>query len=148
MRPILPAAIALGLSAAAARAADPPKPVQPYVDLQTIGFPAVVNGRLVNYLFTQVRLNIAPGADGAKLQQEEPFLRDALVRASGRQPFNRPGDGMHLDDARLRAETMRQAVARFGSGKVLSVKIRSEIPQRRTGVPGSATPFTGVAEPR
>ena len=116
------------------------KPAQPYMDLQPMGFPAVVHGRLVNYIFTDVRLTLSKGADAAKLQEREPFLRDALVRAATRTPFNPPQDGVRLDEPRLKAEVLRQAAAQFGPGKVVSVEIRSQAPQRRTGVPGGAQP--------
>ena len=131
--------------APAARAASEPssKPVQPYVDLQAIGFPAVVSGRLVNYIFAEIRMNIAPGADAARIQQGEPILRDTLVHASARTPFNPPGNGVKLDRPRLMAEVMREAAAQFGPGKISSVVIRSETPQHRGGVPGR--PDAGAA---
>ena len=132
----------LALDAASARAGEAKKaaPAQPYVDLRTIGFPAVVHGRLVNYIFTDIRLDVAPGLDASRIQQAEPFLLDALVRAGARTPFNPPDNGLRLDDARLQAEVMRLAAARFGPGKVVRVEIPSETPQRRTGVPGVAAP--------
>ena len=98
----------------------------------------MVHGRLVNYIFIQVRLMLAKGVDASKLQGEEPFIRDALVRAAAHTPFNPPEDGVRLDDARLKAEIRRDAVARLGPGKVVAVVIRTETPQRRTGVPGGA----------
>ena len=121
------------------------KPVQPYVDLQTVGLPAVVRGRLVNYIFATIRLKIAPGVDASRIQQGEPFIRDALIHASGRTPFNPPDNGMKLDDARLKAEVLREAQARFGSGKVSGVEIRSQTPQRRSGVPGASGLSAGPA---
>ena len=139
IRQVAASAFALSLlSSALARAEASSKPVQPYVDLQTIGFPAVVHGRLVNYIFAVIRLNIAPGVDASRIQQGEPFLRDALVHASARTPFNPPEDGVRLDAARLRAEVMKDARAQFGPGKVDGVVIRSAMPQRRTGVPGGS----------
>lgn len=132
------AILLLGTDAASA-AKEPSKPAQAYVDLQTIGLPAVVHGRLVNYVFVQLRLDVGPGVDASKIQQGEPVLRDALVRMAARKPFNPPEDGVRLDDGRLRAEVMREAQAQFGRGKVVGVDVRSETPQRRTGIPGAAT---------
>ena len=135
---------ALVLAAAAlaggAQAAEPAKPENAYMDLQPIGLPAIVHGRLVNYVFASVRLILAKGADASKLPQHEPFLRDALVRAGTRTPFNLPEDGVHLDERRLKAEIMREAATELGPGQVVSVVIRSQTPQRRTGLPGGAQP--------
>lgn len=140
MKPVGIMLLVASLSATSAQAAKEPasKPVQPYVDIQTIGLPAVVQGRLVNYIFTDIRLNIGPGVDASRIQQQEPFLRDTLVRTSGHTPFNLPGDGLRLDEARLKAAVLSEARTRFGPGKVVGVVIRSQTPQRRTGVPGSA----------
>ena len=141
-------AAALLLAAARPEAAPEPssKPVQPYVDLQTVGLPAVVRGRLVNYIFAAIRLKIAPGVDASRIQQGEPFIRDALIHASGRTPFNPPDDGLRLDEARLRAEVLREVKARFGPGKVSGVEIRSQTPQRRSGVPGAPGPGPGPVQ--
>ncbi len=140
MRRTFIATLVMVASASVAHAADPPgdKPTQPYVDLQTIGVPAVVGGRLVNYVFIEMRLMLAKGVDASKIQSREPFLRDAFVRAATRTPFNPPGDGVHLQDVRLKAEMMRDAAAAVGPGKVVAVVLKSETPQRRTGVPGGA----------
>ena len=116
------------------------KAAQPYMDLQSIGFPAVVHGRLVNYIFADLRLTLGSGVDAAKLQEQEPFLRDTLVRAATRTPFNPPQDGVHLDASRLKAELLRIAAAQFGPSKVVAVDVRSQTPQRRMGVPGGAQP--------
>ena len=140
-RMLAPALLALVAMAGGAEAADSSaKPSAPYMDLQPIGFPAIIHGRLVNYVFADVRLMLGRNADAARLQDQEPFLRDALVRAATRTPFNPPQDGVHLDEPRLKAEVMRQANALLGPGKVLSVDIRSQTPQRRSGVPGGLQP--------
>ena len=141
VRSLAVASMCLVLAAAgsAHAAKEASKPGQPYVDLQTIGLPAVVHGRLVNYVFVQLRLAVAPGVDASKIQQGEPVLRDALVRAAARTPFNPAEDGVRLDDRRLEGAVMGYARAQFGPGKVVGVSVRSETPQRRTGVPGAAT---------
>ena len=140
-RKLVLALFAVGLLATPrADAAPEPssKPVQPYMDLQTVGLPAVVHGRLVNYIFVAIRLKIAPGVDASRLQQGEPFIRDALIHASARTPFNPPDNGVRLDEARLKVEVLKVAQARFGGGKVSGVEIRSQTPQRRAGVPGAS----------
>ena len=75
------------------------------------------------------------------------MLRDALVHAAARTPFNPPEDGVRLDDGRLKGEVLRYARAQFGPGKVVRVTVRSETPQRRTGIPGAATLSVSPAPP-
>ena len=136
-------AVTLALAAGSPSKSAPPssaKASRPYMDLQPIGFPAVVHGRLVNYIFADIRMTLGSGVDAAKLQDQEPFLRDALVRAATRTPFNAPQDGMHLDERRLKAEVLRIAGGQLGPGKVVVVEIRSQAPQRQTGVPGGVQP--------
>ena len=139
-RLILTPVLTLSMLAGVARAADTPgdKAVQPFINLQTMGLPAVVGGRLVNYVFVELKLTLAKGVDASKIQAQEPFLRDAVVRAATHTPFNPPADGVHLDQARLKAEVMKAAAAQLGPGKVVAVVVKSETPQRRTGVPGGA----------
>lgn len=110
------------------------------MDLQPMGLPAVVQGRLVNYIFVDLRLMLGNGADAAHVAMQEPYLRDALVRAANHAPFNPPQDGVHLDEGKLRAEMMRDAARVLGPGKVLSVVVISQTPQRRVGVPGAVSP--------
>ncbi len=141
MRRSLLLALGVAILAGGAQATDSPaKPSAPYLDLQPIGGPAIVHGRLVNYIFVDVRLMLGRGADAAKLQDQEPFLRDAVVRAATRTPFNPPQDGVHLDVPRLKAEVLREASVQLGPGKVVSVDIRSQTPRRQTGVPGAVSP--------
>jgi hypothetical protein len=134
-------AIALGglalLHAAAAGAAEPkPKVEPPFFEMLPIGFPVVVKGELVNYVFVNLKLVLDPKQDAAKLHAREPFLRDLLVRDAARTPFNPPDSAVRLDDARLKAAVMTASRATFGPGVVVSVQITSETPQRRTGMGG------------
>jgi hypothetical protein len=138
LRPTLIAA-ALVCLAGAAQAAGP-KPegksdVGQYVDLQPVGLPIVANGRLVNYVFVHIRLNLTSGANAAKLREREPLFRDALVRAGHRTPFTLASDYSKIDAPRLVASLSSAASAIAGPGQIGSVVVTSQEPRRRVSMP-------------
>ena len=59
-----------------------------------IAVPVVRDGRLVNYLFVTVRVDIAPNVDLWRTRERAHFLRDALLRAAHRTPL---ADAAHAD---------------------------------------------------
>src|ERR1700679_2679300 len=103
--------VALSLLTGAAQAAEKPKAVGQYVDLQPVALPIVVDGRLVNYVFVYVRVNLKASADVTKVRDKEPMFRDALVRDGHRTPFVLPGDWQKVDEARLIAAMTRDTNA-------------------------------------
>lgn len=106
-----------------------------YVDLAQVALPIVADGRLVNYFFVYVRINLTPGADLAKWRDREPFFRDALVLIAHRTPFVVPGDYTRIDEPRLKAALFQAASAITGPGQVASVEILpGGGPMRRTGL--------------
>jgi hypothetical protein len=125
----------LVLLAGSVRAEEKPKTVGQYVDLQPVAMPIVVQGQLVNYVFVYVRVNLTAGADVIKLRTKEPFFRDALVREGHRTPFVVPSDWQKIDEARLSAALLRDAVAIAGPGAVASVVVTSQAPQRQVMTP-------------
>jgi hypothetical protein len=107
-----------------------------YVDLAPVPLPVVVNGRLVNYVFVYMRINLVAGADTPHWRDKEPYFRDALVRVGHRMPFTWPADYTRLDEARLKAALYQAAVAVTGPGVVASVEILpGGGPMKRTGLP-------------
>lgn len=129
-------ALGLPLSLAAGAAFGQAKPAGQYVDLAPAPLPIVVNGRLVNYIFVYVRINLVAGADTPRWRDKEPYFRDALVRLAHRTPFTWPGDYTRVDQARLKAALYQAAVAITGPGVVTSVEILpGGGPMRRTGLP-------------
>jgi len=126
----------LALLAGSAQAEEKPKTaVGQYVDLQPVALPIVVDGRLVNYVFAYVRVNLTGGADVTKIRTKEPFFRDALVREGHRTPFVVAGDWEKIDEAKLTAVMTRDAAAITGQGAVASVVVTSQTPQRRVSPP-------------
>ncbi len=135
MRHLLAAAV-LALAAGPAMAGEGGKPmVGQYVDLAPVALPIVEGGKLRNYVFVSLRLNLAPSADPTKLREKGPYFRDALVRAGHRRPFTVAGDLTRIDEAALKATMMRECAAIVGPGVVISVQFSSPpTPQRRTGL--------------
>lgn len=135
-RAILAALLALMLSSAATAAESPPKKdVGQYVDLQPVGLPVVSGGRLMNYIFVYVRLNLTSSANAAHWREKEPFFRDALVRSGHRTPFTVPSDFQKIDEAKLTATLMRDATAITGPGVIKSIVVTSQTPRGHTPPP-------------
>ena len=102
-----------------------------YVELQPVGLPIVAGGRLVNYVFVYVRINLTSSASASRLREKEPFFRDAMVRAAHRTPFTLASDLGKIDEARLIASVTRDAIAIAGPGQIKSVILTSQAPRRR-----------------
>jgi flagellar basal body-associated protein FliL len=125
------------LFAQPAQAAAPEKKtdVGQYVELLPVGLPVIAGGRLVNYVFVYVRLNLTSGANAARLREKEPHFRDALVRAAHRTPFTVADDYGRIDAAKLSAALHREASRIAGPNQVQSVVVTSQQPRRRVAAP-------------
>lgn len=140
-RVLIAASLVLAIAGSAARAAPAaPAQVGQYVELQPVGLPVVVRGRLLNYVFVYVRLNLAPDADVSRLRYKEPFFRDALVRLAHRTPFTVPTDYNRVDEGRLTVALMREATVIGGPGSIRSVVVTSQAPQHRIPLPRPGAP--------
>lgn len=123
------AAVLLSLLGSAALAADKAEEGgQQSVPISPVALPIVVDGKLVNYVFVTVRLDLSPTANTSKLREKEPFFRDALVRAAHRTPFTLPSDLTRIDEAKLKAVFLRDAQA-IGGPAVRAVRIESQAPK-------------------
>ena len=111
-----------------------------YVNISPVAAPIVLRGRLINYIFVTVRLNLAPNVDGSRMRDKEPYFRDALVRAAHRTPFVKPGDYTHVNEPMLKAALMAQAVRIAGPGVFTGVEIMSAQPQKVMGLPKGDRP--------
>jgi hypothetical protein len=134
----LAAALAAGPAAASGEKAAGEKGdklVGQYVDLQPMALPVVVDGRLVNYIFVTVRLNLAANADTSRWRAKEPYFRDALVRAGYATPFTVPNEPDKIDVARVSAALMRAATGIAGPNVVRSAVVTSQKPSRRARAP-------------
>ena len=50
------------------------------VAMEAVALPIIVDGRLLNYVFCSIRLDLYPNVDGAKVHAKEEYFRDDLVR--------------------------------------------------------------------
>lgn len=138
--PNLAALLLILVLANGAQAADKPKAVGQYVDLQPVAMPIVVDGQLVNYVFVYVRINLSSGADVTKLRDQEPAFRDALVRDGHRTPFVVPGNWERIDERKLVAALTRDAAVIAGPGALSSVVVTAQAPRKRMMPPRPPAP--------
>jgi hypothetical protein len=143
-RIIVTLAIGLALLGVKARAAEEKKDPPPQtIQLETVALPIIVNGRLLNYVFVNIRLELMPKADGAAVRGKQQFFRDDLVRTGHRTPFVRMDDYTKVDEARVRAELMRAAPGIIGPGVLKNAVITKQVSQKNI-----VTPRTGPSAPR
>jgi len=138
------ASLAAGLLVLAASPAwsadEPAKPVDEAVKLSPVGLPIVVDGRVINYIFVTVVVDLTPGADVIALREKEPDFRDALVREAHRSPFVLPGDYNHLDQVKLKAVMFRDATAIAGPHLIKGIEVQNEQAQHFIRAPKPVPP--------
>lgn len=106
-----------------------------YIEISTVALPVIWKGKLVNYVFVAVRLNVAKGFDAIVLREKEPYFRDSLVRQAHRSPFTDPKTFTKLDEAAIKRFVAGEAVRILGPRAISSVEIMSSQPQRVSGLP-------------
>jgi hypothetical protein len=124
---LIAAALTAASPAGAGEAAK--APTDQTVPLSPVALPIVAGGRVVNYVFVNVRILLSPSADAFALRDKEPFFRDALVRAAYRTPFQAGTNPNRIDEPRLKATLLREAAAIAGPGKIVGIAIDSQTPQ-------------------
>ena len=117
-----------------------PKPDTQKVDISSVALPVIWRGRLINYIFTQVRVELTPHADPNRLRDKEPYLRDALVRAGHATPLYREWDFVELDTPALKRAFLPEAKRILGPDQVKDLTIVSQTPKVRSGLPRPPTP--------
>ncbi|MGZ3275291.1 MAG: hypothetical protein ACXU82_02705 [Caulobacteraceae bacterium] len=140
MRRIAPLALGLMIAVAPvepALAAEPPPAAAQTIALEAVALPIIVDGRLLNYVFCSIRLDLYPNADGAKVRAKEEYFRDDLVRVGHRNPFVRKDDYNRVDEAKVRAEILRIAPGLVGPGVIRSAAIVRQASQKVMGAPPS-----------
>ncbi|PIB94697.1 flagellar basal body-associated FliL family protein [Caulobacter sp. FWC2] len=111
--------------------------LDPTYKLGSMTIPIIANGRIVNYVFVAMTLKLKEGADAAALKDQEPMLRDAIVRAAYKTPFTRADTWKEVDGPRLTSFVLSQCGVLLGKGKVASVEIVKQIPRQQLMPPKS-----------
>ena len=95
------------------------------MDVLNLVAPVVRNGRLVNYLFINARIQLAPGVDVWRTREKGHFLRDALVRAVHKQSIAAADRDAQINPAATNALISTVARQTLGANAVRSVEILS-----------------------
>jgi hypothetical protein len=104
------------------------------MDAPYLAVPVVRDGRLVNYLFVSIRVEIAAGVDLWRTRERAHFLRDALVRASHANDLASAEDTDALNEARAIEVYRAAAVQVLGEQAVGRVIIVASYSSRGSGV--------------
>lgn len=144
LRRALIASLAAVVALPAAAAEEKPAPIGQYVDVTPVAVPILADGRIINYVFVVMRVQLIAGADAAKWRAKEPYFRDALARLCNRTSFASPKDYVSVDAERLVAAFRPEAIA-IGGKNVKAVTLMSQTPKQRLGLP-RRVPRTPKAE--
>jgi hypothetical protein len=106
----------------------------PALTIAGLGLPVIEGGRLRNYVFVSLRLELGAGKTIEQMRPKEAFFRDALVRAAHKTPFTVTGDWTRLDERALSAALVSAATGISGRGSVRRVVVVGQAPRRRSGM--------------
>jgi hypothetical protein len=125
----------------------------PIVKMQPFAAPIVEDGKLVNYIFLNLSLKMAEGVPVTVMEGQEPSLRDAVIRAAYRTPFNKADTYNEIDEVKLKSTVLGEASRLIGNGKIASVEITKQIARKQLPPPvrnkpdgpglGAASPSSG-----
>jgi hypothetical protein len=104
------------------------------MDAPYLAVPVVREGRLVNYLFVSLRIEIAPGVDLWRTRERAHFLRDALVRASHSTDLADPENNNALNEALALQVYRAAAVQALGERAVGPIQIVATYSSQGGGV--------------
>jgi hypothetical protein len=131
---ILAGTVALTGASSATASSDAETPA-PALTIAGLGLPVIEGGRLRNYVFVSLRLELGASKTVEQLKPKEAFFRDALVRAAHKTPFTVAGDWTRLDERALSAALVSASAGIAGRGSVRRVVVVSQSPRRRSGMP-------------
>lgn len=95
------------------------------MDVLNLVVPVVREGRLVNYVFVNARIQLANGVDPYRTREKGHFLRDALIKAVHRRSIAAADRDDNIDPAATQAVFTATARQILGANAVRSVEILS-----------------------
>jgi hypothetical protein len=124
--------LSLGLNAPALASGGGEKTaVDPNVRITQLGVPVIANGKVVNYIFMNIKIVLTPKADSVKLQEKEPFFRDALIRTAHRSALLVTGRTDQIDVAKFKNVMIPEFTKITGAGMIKDIEIISQMPKIR-----------------
>lgn len=108
------------------------------VTMTGMGLPIIVQGRVVNHVFVELRLNLKPGHPPEQVRAHDAAMRDALIRAGHRTPFILAHDYNRINTGALSTALMRIASQQLGAGIVTGVEVVRQTPRMRVRNPAPA----------
>jgi hypothetical protein len=78
-----------------------------------------------------IKIILSPKADLYKLVSQEPYYRDALVRAAHRQSLGVPGDSNRVDEKLVKAVLKREAASFMDARMIADIEIVRQDPKKR-----------------
>jgi hypothetical protein len=104
------------------------------MDAPYLAVPVVREGRLVNYLFVSLRIEISPQVDLWRTRERAHFLRDALVRASHSNDLADPHDNNTLNEARALQVYRAAATQALGEHAVSGISVVATYSSQGSGI--------------
>lgn len=129
----LPLSVAPIAAMAAPETSAPPK--EAWVTMTGVGLPIIVDGRVINHVFVELKLYLKAGHPLEQVRAKDAHMRDALVRAGHANPFVLADNWNRVDERALAAAVMRIATQQLGSGIVTRIELVRQTPRRRVRNP-------------
>ncbi|WP_022698025.1 hypothetical protein [Euryhalocaulis caribicus] len=101
--------------------AEPPEDNGRGVEIPTLVVPVFEDGRLLNYVFVSVRLQVADGVDPWKVRGRTHYVRDAMIRAAHKQSLGADGNGRALDREKAAKVWMATANETLGGESITGI---------------------------
>jgi len=127
---------AMALASRAFAASEAEKPADAaWVTMTGLGLPIVVEDRVINHIFVELKLHLKPGHPLEQVRAKDAAMRDALVRAGHATPFVLPTNYNRINEQALARSLMQIAAREVGRGVVTRVEVVRQTPRMRVRNP-------------
>lgn len=126
----------MALASRANAAPEAEKPAEAaWVTMTGLGLPIVVEDRVINHIFVELKLHLKPGHPLEQVRAKDAAMRDALVRAGHATPFVLPTNYNRINEQALARSLMQIASREVGRGVVTRVEVVRQTPRMRVRNP-------------